>query len=180
MYFIAIIPPGNVADEITFFRQDMAKRFDSRAALRVMPHITLKAPFSVPEQEFEKLGEWFKNIPVSVKIFEQELDGFGAFPKSRRPVIFVKPILNPSLQRLQQEVIESYHQAWPGTGIDPHEKDFHPHMTIAYRDLQPAAFRTAWQEYAGKPFNSRFSVTEFHLLKHNGGWRIVQSYCLRI
>src|SRR5688572_29571657 len=61
LYFIAIIPPSNISAEVTKFREDFAVRFQSKAALRNMPHITLKAPFAFPKANHEQVLHWFEN-----------------------------------------------------------------------------------------------------------------------
>ena len=61
LYFIAIIPPEEIATEITSFKQEMANIYNSKKALRVMPHITLKAPFTVVSNRDEEVLEWLSS-----------------------------------------------------------------------------------------------------------------------
>ena len=64
LYFIAILPPAEISVEITAFTIDMDVLYSSKAALKSMPHITLKAPFKLPAQKHGDLLQWFSNLRV--------------------------------------------------------------------------------------------------------------------
>ena len=58
-------------------------------------------------------------------------------------------------------------------------KRFHPHLTMAFRDLAPQMFSKAWDVYKDEPFESSFDVNKIWLLKHNGkSWDEHQSFDL--
>ena len=162
------------------FKQDFATRFNSRAALRSMPHITLKAPFRLPGADHEQTLRWFDNMQIAVPSFKQELRYFGAFDNRRSAVVFVKPVMNVFLDRLQKEVVRNFGDAYSLENILKQELEFKPHMTIAYRDLKPNVFREAWKEYEMKKYVAEFDVESFCLLRHDGrGWNVISSYNLQ-
>ncbi len=178
LYFIAVIPPQDICDEITRFKEDFKSRFKSKAALRVVPHITLKAPFKVPAVYHEQIIKWFKQLPVTILSFQQDLDGFDVFDNKRSPVVYIKPVLNNPLLSLQQKIIENFRRVFAGE-IMRTELDFKPHMTVAYRDLQPHLFIEAWKEYKEKEYTAAFEVDDFHLLQHDGRmWNTISTYSL--
>ena len=45
---------------------------------------------------------------------------------------------------------------------------FHPHITIALRDLTQRHFNSLWDEVEHKSFSGRFSTESITLLRHNG------------
>ena len=45
---------------------------------------------------------------------------------------------------------------------------FHPHITIAFRDLTERHFNSLWGEVEHKSFSGRFSTESITLLRHNG------------
>src|SRR6476619_3234024 len=92
LYFIAIIPPDEICETVTIIKQDFADRFRSKKALKVVPHITLKAPFKFPASENIELLQLFALTPVLVHPFRQELKDFGCFANKRNPVIFIEPV----------------------------------------------------------------------------------------
>ncbi len=179
MYFIAILPPGDVSDELDGFKHDFADRFNSRSALRIQPHITLKAPFHLPSGKQPELLDWFLRLDFPVPAFEQELRDFGFFPRVRKPVIFVQPVLNPSLIAVQKHILFRIKEAFPSLSPSEYELAFHPHITIAYRDLKPSMFRAAWEEYGSKRYGALFTVNQVTLLRHEGEkWQVLTQTAL--
>ena len=45
---------------------------------------------------------------------------------------------------------------------------FHPHITIAFRDLTERHFNSLWGEVEHKSLSGRFSTESITLLRHNG------------
>ena len=57
---------------------------------------------------------------------------------------------------------------------------FHPHVTIAYRDLSSEDFRKAWAIYKDISFNVNFHVSRAYLLKHNfRQWEVLSEFNFR-
>jgi len=180
LYFIAIIPPHGISEEITAFRNDFKDNYNSKAALKNMPHITLKAPFKIDAANHNDVLQWFALTPVFKGSFDIQLRNFGAFPNPDNPVVFVHPVNTPPLKALQAQVIKSFETAYPTIPVHYHEHRFNPHMTIAYRDLAFAEFNKAWKEkYSDKQYNAQFKVTGFYLLQHNGTeWKVVAEHLI--
>ena len=176
-YFIAIIPPAGICEEIAAFKKDFFERFGSRAALKVIPHITLKAPFKLPVSGHDGLLKWFRQLSVNTEPFTVELKDFGVFPTSHSPVVYINVRMKPGLYALQKEIMAAFGPAYPQAEITEQELSFHPHITIAYRDLHPDRFREAWKEYGTKKYSAIFSVNEFLLLQHNEKQREILDTC---
>ena len=92
------------------------------------------------------------------------LDGFDCFSPR---VIFLRitdhQLLIPLEAALKKTLITS--------GIIPEPPrvfPFHPHMTIATRDLKPESFEKAWPEYRERSFRAEMHIQSLFLLKHNG------------
>lgn len=174
LYFIALLPHEAVSNDITAFRKDFAENYDSSKALRNMPHITLKAPFKLPAAEHDELLQWFANIRPGVETFTVELEDFGSFDNKNNPVIYVKPIMTPRLEALQKAILNSFEHAYPHIPVAYTERTFHPHMTIAYRDLTPEQYARAMDVYRHKKYSATFRAEGFCLLQHNGReWRVI-------
>jgi 2'-5' RNA ligase len=176
LYFIAIVPNDNVCKEIESFKSDFANNFASAKALKVIPHITLKTPFKLLSSQHFELVDWFSNLSFDVSSFQIELKNFGAFHNKYSPVVYVNPIMNLPLFHLQKELIKSFRIKYSKIGVLDIELRFKPHMTVAYRDLEPQKFREAWVIYQTKKYNSVFDVESIHLMQHNGvKWNTVHS-----
>lgn len=179
LYFIAIMLPQWVDNEIITFKNDMEQRFQSKKALRTASHITLKAPFKLPAAAHSNVLDWFNNMNITVAPFIQNIKDFGAFNNKRNPVIYVQPVMNASLQQLQHEVLQQFIPAFPKEPVSRQEHIFSPHITIAYRDLQSRYFKEAWEEYKTKQYRVEFEVNAFQLLLHTDGrWKMISNYTL--
>ena len=173
LYFIAIIPPESVKNELTSFKEDFAKRFQSKKALNIVPHITLKIPFRVDNKEHDTLLKWFVDLDLNVRPFNIRLDGFGSFMRRGQPIVFVRPVATDDLTALQKNLIIKMESDFPDY-VDKDDHSFTPHMTIAYRDLDRSVYKQAWKEYKSKKYEAEFHVNRIALLMHNSKvWNVM-------
>jgi len=180
LYFIAIIPPKDISDDVTAFRIDFRDNYNSNSALKNMPHITLKAPFKLNTDRHPEVVAWFNALPIPKETFATELKDFGSFNNPKAPVIYVHPVASQQLLSLQASIINSFEAAYPEVAIHPLEKRFTPHMTIAYRDLEFAEYERAWQVYSTKQYSAKFEVKNFYLLQHDSiEWKVIAERSIR-
>ena len=178
-YFIVLIPPKDVVDSTTAIKNDFAARFNSKRALRVVPHLTLKAPFNLPISGHSQLVSWFQSLSPAQSKFQMALNGFGSFENTHGPVVFILPILNDNLAVLQKEIIQNFRHLFPAH-ILPTDLKFKPHITVAYRDLSFQNYVEAWKEYSQKEFKATFTVDGVYLLRHDARqWNIIATYTLK-
>ncbi|WP_221390935.1 2'-5' RNA ligase family protein [Dyadobacter sp. NIV53] len=181
LYFLAIIPPALICEEIISIQQYIATRFQSGAALKVIPHITLKAPFRFLSDQHENVIQWFDQMSINVVPFSLELKGFAAFENPKQPVIYVKPNFNPPLFDLQKQISHNFNTAFPDLALKNTELPFKPHLTIAYRDLKPQFFEEARKEFQTKNYEATFLITDFRLMQHDGKhWDSIRSYQMQL
>ena len=157
LYFIAVEPNPEMAGRIKSIQLDFKTRFNSRKAYDSFPHITLVPPFRFEEKQEKSLIEEFHRINLPEKPFEVNLSGFGSFENRKNPVIFIKPNLSEELTILRNALINHF--------TEP-ENFFHPHITVAYKDLSPEDFRKAWLEYQPEAFSGKWTVESVELYKH--------------
>lgn len=178
LYFIALIPNREIRKTIIECEKDFARRFNSKKALKVYPHITLKAPFKLSANHHLELINWFSNLPVKQHRFLIKLKNFGAFHNKNNPVIYINPVVTEGLKMLQKEIIASFEDFHPEL-LHPVDLTFKPHLTVAYRDLSPEMFSAAWKEYKEKSFNADFNIDAFYLLQHDTKkWNLISTYNL--
>ncbi len=180
LYFIALLPHKQLSERITELKNDFARNYNSAAALRVMPHITLQNPFKrSPETEVEmhlRLQEFFEKYPA----FDIEMSGFNCFdkPKPKTNVLFVDVVKNEQLFQLHKSLMYFLQNELKFT---PRETpySFHPHITLAYRDLTADNFNKAWAVYKDKPFKGTFKADAAYLLKHDyRKWEVLSRFSL--
>lgn len=167
LYFIGILPPPGLSARITAVKQHFTNQYNSSKALKVMPHITVKAPFTIDETEVEKMTKWFNELSIQHPPFQIQLEGFGAFDRKPNPVIYIKPLESPLLNDIQKTLLESFRICFPEQIIMHPEWHYHPHITVAYRDLTYENFEAAWREVQQQPFEGAFEVEALYLFMHN-------------
>lgn len=164
-YFIAIVPPEQIADRITELKHYVFNKFKSKAALRSPPHITLHMPFLFKTEKEDALSKKMSDFCATLQSFHVTLNGFDHF--SRR-VIFVKVLDNEKLIACQREVVRFCRTELNLSNANYKDDPFHAHITIAFRDLSRAQFESAWDEFKDAQFEDAFLVDRIVLLKHNG------------
>ena len=88
------------------------------------------------------------------------MKGVGHFPPGKHPrVLWVGMEGGAPLLELQREV----ELALIGVGIEPEERRFSPHITLARLKETPAAAVAAFEERFGAFRTEPFPVAEFHL-----------------
>lgn len=165
LYFIAIVPPEPVLCEILEFKNHMAKTYGAKAALRSPAHITLHMPFKWKETKEDFLIKSLIFFSSSQHSFELTLQGFGCF-KPR--VIFINSKENDLLNSLQLRLRTLAKKELNLFNSNYRSHPFHPHITIAFRDLKKELFIPAWEEFKSKIYQVSFMVNAICLLKHNG------------
>lgn len=169
LYFIALLPPRDIADEVTRIKGEIAERYDSSHALKSPPHITLQMPFRRTEERL--LTEQLKEFAAGQTAFSVTLDGYGCFPPK---VIYIDVEDNPVLIRMQNELQDFLKKKlnFPENQLTTR---FHPHMTIAHRDLKKSVFPAAWAEFGTREFRRIFTADNISLLRHNGhSWEVLE------
>jgi 2'-5' RNA ligase len=164
-FFIALVPPLEFQDYANEIKEYFAQTYNSRAAQKSPPHITLQPPFEWQLDELPLLEQSLKTFAQPRTAVPITLQGFGAFAPR---VIYINVLKTPELLTLQNELM-TYFEASLGI-IEPVSKTrpFAPHMTVAFRDLTKQNFRAAWSEFQQRPLEFEFTASELTLLIHDG------------
>ena len=174
LFFIALLPPENVSKVVTEIKQHFARLYNSKAALKSPPHITLHPPFKwdleqLPELE-NKLGEFAQNQST----FPITLEGFAAF-KPR--VIYINVLKTPELLNIYKNLSRELKTTFNLIDKAGQNRKFNPHLTVGFRDLTKTNFYQAWEEFKERKLYFHFASTQITLLKHNGKlWDIYKHY----
>lgn len=161
LYFIAILPPQEIAGTITEIKKSFSIYHQSSRALKSPPHITLRPPFKMFKEREQELQESLTLFASSQKKFVIELDGFGHF---RNDVIYIKPLEQQRLTDLHNELNIHIENKNKFPALAPYPA-FHPHITVAFRDLSTKEFTKAWEIYQRKEYRASFEVGNIYLLK---------------
>lgn len=163
-YFIAILPPEPVFSEIEQIKLEISKKYNNKSALRSPAHITLHMPFEIKEKKEASLIESLEKFRFHSG-FKIQLKNYSCFePK----VIFIDVTKNELLSAFQKELVFHVKSEFNIFNQYEDKRAYHPHVTIAFRDLKKENFYLANEEYKTKVFSAEFTVSSFFLLKHNG------------
>lgn len=174
LYFIAIIPPSPVFEDAMELKNYFKKGYGSRASLNSPPHITLHMPFEWKEGKETFLTEGLSSFAQTQQSFELTLLNFGSF-ESR--VIFIEVVKNDQLELFQKNLHRFCKKEFNLFNANYKEHAFHPHLTVAFRDLKKAEFVKAWDEFREKKFSATCRVNSIVLLKHDGSrWQIFSEF----
>lgn len=165
LYFIALVPPAPFRQEAYALKEHFRDQYGSKASLNSPPHITLYPPFNLQKSEEHFIAALQQKSRL-FSPFEVRLNGFDAFPPR---VIFINVEPSVHLRQLQQEIndlVPGFSEKEKKERVE--ERRFHPHMTVAFRDLSRSAFKEAWAKYKGEPLQYQWTAENLTLLRHNG------------
>jgi 2'-5' RNA ligase len=170
MHYIALVANEPLALDIASFKEEVLETFGCRAAMKSPAHITLIPPFYWSRGMQKILNDTFHGFRSSISEIIIHVNGFGHF---RRNVIFATPEYNERLMQLQKECID-YFRPLLGDKIAD-KRPFHPHITIANRDLKSEDFDQAWEMFRNRPYKRDWHVNTLSLLQHDGiCWQVIE------
>lgn len=172
-YFIAIVPPEPLLFEIYSIKQSIFDNYQSKGALRSPAHITLHMPFSFEEEKENKLIECLQGFQYN-STFPISLNNFDCFEPR---VVFINIEKKPELFDLQKQLVNHVKRQLNLFNQSEDMRGFHPHITIAFRDLKKPTFYEVWEEYKAKSFVGDFNCSSIALLKHQKDkWIVLKEF----
>ncbi len=174
-YFIALLPPDDIQREVTDFKHYIASTWGPRYALKSPPHITLHPPFAWPERNLSALSQSLREFAGRQASFAVQLEHFGSFPPR---VVFIQPLENPAMAAMAEKLLK--HLESNLNFVDErHHHPFHPHVTIAHRDVDERAFPQIWRYFRQQVYERSFVAKEMALLESvQGRWLVKERFGL--
>lgn len=169
MYFVALVLPKDLDGKLLLYKKQFQEKYGCKVALKSPAHITLLPPFWMPANLEASLTSDLSAFASTVPAFALCTTDFSAFPPR---TIFVAAEPSKPLQELKTGIDAFFRQrVYP---MKMERRPFHPHITIATRDLHKKDFAEAWSVFEAKVFRETFAAYELSLLKHNGRtWDVV-------
>ncbi|RPD50604.1 RNA 2',3'-cyclic phosphodiesterase [Paracnuella aquatica] len=164
MYYIAIVLPPSINEQVLQWKQWFRNQFGCTVGLKSPAHITLVPPHWMHIAAEAALAAAVAQFAQNQSTFVLSTQGFSAF-KPR--TIFAAVQHSDALHQLKQN-LETALTANPALNIKKENRPFHPHITLATRDLRPQHFAQAWPHFATKEFQVEWEVASISILKHNG------------
>lgn len=169
MYFMAVVLPPHLDEKVLAYKKWMKETYGSKVGLKSPAHITIAPPFWMEEEKEPRLLPDMEGVAQQIVRFTLTTANFSAF-KPR--TIFIAVEKSEPLQALKKTSDAFFRHTDYKIKIET--RPFHPHITIATRDLHKKDFADAWPHFESKEFRETFETTGLSLLKHNGrAWDVV-------
>jgi 2'-5' RNA ligase len=174
LFFIALLPPQEVQEVAHQIKQHFSQVYNSHAALKSPPHITLQAPFKWQTEQIANVIQILQDFTKLQTAIPITLSGFAAF-KPR--VIYIRVYQTEALLTIQKDLMNELAYKLNIVDLVGKTRPFSPHLTVASKDLSRENFYKAWPEFADRELFFEFIVPQLTLLKHNGkAWEIFQEF----
>jgi 2'-5' RNA ligase len=170
MYFIALVLPSALNEKVLHWKNFMHQRYDCNVGLKSPAHITLIPPFWMEENREAELFHDVAQLAKNSLPFIVRTKNFSAF-KPR--TIFIDVEKNIVLNSLKENV-DDFFKPNNYCKIKVDSRPFHPHITIATRDLFKKSFYEAWPVFEKEIFEEEWMVDGLSVLRHNKkNWDVV-------
>jgi 2'-5' RNA ligase len=172
MYFIALVLPPHLNEKVLKLKEMMLEKYKCKVALKSPAHITLVPPFWMDELKEEDLLKDVDGICSRLNSFELGTKDFSAFkPKTIFIALAPNEMLNEVKKATDDFFINNTQYA-----IKAGERPFHPHITIATRDLFKKDFHEIWPWFAEKKFGETWRAEGISVLRHNKkNWDVIHT-----
>ena len=159
-FFVALLPPSEVQSRVNEVKGVIRDRFDSKAAFRSPPHITLHAPFEWPVSAIDRLQDSLSKFAYTQAPIPISLDGFNAFAPH---VIYIDVVKSADLMAIHPKLLTHLEADITLVSQQERKRAYVPHLTVAFRDLKPNMFRKAWAEFHRQEFHADFAASHLSL-----------------
>lgn len=173
-YFLAIVIPSPIFEEIEDIKHKLYHVYNLKGALRSPAHITLHRPFEWKEKNEEILINQLYEFKFD-KPFLIPLKNYSFFEPR---VVFIDVPNNESLTELHTELKLFCQKKLKLLNEVNDLRGFHPHITIAFRDLKKPLFYELKKEFENKEYSNSFNYSGFSLLKFEKKWEVIHNFLI--
>lgn len=168
-YFLALMPPAPLADQLAQLKGQIQERFQVKYAVKSPSHLTLKMPFSYNEAKEDKLQEQLSRFLEHQDPFVVKISGVGSFGQR---VIYHRVNSCESLHSLQVG-LRSFCRKSLHLVEELSDRNFQPHLTMAYKDLKPCLFDELLTFARASSITAEFLADRLFILKKvEGRWKV--------
>lgn len=172
MYFIAIVLPQNINEKVLKLKQMMLDKYNCKVGLKSPAHITLVPPFWMEDEKEQQLISDIDSLSNYLTPFSISTNNFSAF-KPR--TIFIAVLQNEKLNEVKNATDEIFRSNC-FYNIKIETRPFHPHITIATRDLFKKSFFEIWPWFSEKKFLEEWTAEGISILRHNKkNWDVIHT-----
>lgn len=171
-YFVAIVLPEPCLSKVEAIKHDLYEQYGLKGALRCPAHITLHRPFVWDEHKEEHLIHTLKDFKGGAP-FGIHLHNFNFFAPR---VVYVDLKAQPELEAFHKKLVKHIKQNLRVFNEADDLRGFHPHVTVASRDLKKKEFNLLQERFSHAPFDGHFVAEAFSLLKLGARWQVLEDF----
>ncbi len=172
-YYLAVVPDGEVQSAATDIKLMFKENFNVKYALKSPAHVTVKMPFNYNES---KEGELIGKLQIFFQDYAPFPLSFNNLDRFGRRVVYIRVGTSEPLTHIQSE-LGKFAKTKLNQVIELSDKNFHPHMTVAYKDTKPTKFEEYWEFAKKLKFVHSIDVTSIALLKRlDGRWEVIHMF----
>lgn len=171
-YFLAIVTPEPILGKIEALKQELSAAHGLKGALRSPAHITLHRPFEWKLAKENQLLEGLTKFKY-LDPFHIHLSGFDFFEPR---VVFVRVMPNEHLNALHYSLSRYAQENFRLFNETGDRRGFHPHVTVAFRDLKKPLFYELQGLFTNQPFDAEFRCDTFSLLRLEKRWEVIHTF----
>jgi 2'-5' RNA ligase len=173
LFFLAVLPNEQVSVFCTGLKNILCQRFGVCHALKSPPHITLVMPFRAGEEDLAVLASRLRSVSIQHFPFHLQFQGYDHFGDR---VIFAQAMPSEPLSVLRDAVLHALPEAL-ARQVTTRSSGFHPHLTLAHRDLSPEQFQEVWSYLTSIPLEHESRIDAVCLLVHEQKrWHVVERF----
>ncbi len=175
-YFIAWIPEYRIIRKIQHLKEQLRDQFGLKKSLNADPHITLVKPFELPASGLPVLEKALHAFSLGQSPFELKIEGINSFGQH---VLFIDVEHTHALPKLREALLVALQESSLFTEVT-RDGQFHPHITLATKDLKPSLFYEVRNFVAQKPISEKCIVTNISLLQYqNKRWKSIHKFSFK-
>lgn len=171
-YFLAIVPEGPIQQKAQELKLEVREKFNVKYALKSPAHVTLKMPFVYNEAKEAVLIRALETFLAFQSPLDIKIEGVRTFGHR---VIFWNILADESLYNLQA-ALKIFCKRELKLVDELADRNFTPHMTIAFKDLKESKFRPILDLVKEKSISEKYAVSAIALLRREEGrWQVVKT-----
>ena len=172
MYFLAIVLPKDLNEKVLKYKHIMQQKYNCRVGLKSPAHITLVPPFWMEQNKEQHLLRDIDLISSRYSPFIIVTDNFSAF---KLKTIFIALAPNKHLDEVKAAT-DNFFMNNLFYSIKTDTRSFHPHITIATRDLFKKDFFEIWPWFESQKFFEEWKAEGIAVLRHNKkNWDVIHT-----
>lgn len=169
-YFIGLLPPAVIEAQFKTLKQGFAEQFQVKYALQAPTHLTLKMPFRYKEAKEHELAVRLTSALETQAPFQLKLTRIGHFGRRN---IHQQVASSESLMQLQT-TLRSFCKRSLHLVEELSDRNFQPHLTLAYKDLKPIHFEEVLEFARQNAIQGDFLVERAYLFKKvENRWQVI-------